>query len=414
MTSTHRRWASCWWAILLLIGVATTGCSNAEGDSPPADAGVPYSVDTSGSGPGALRSAETMPFVDRRVTAQASTVLRVKYESTDGRTNEPTQVWGAFLVPASPRPADGWQTVVLAHGTVGLLGECGATLSPALGDLAATAAAWLGQGYLVVVPDYQGLGFPGGTEPTHPYLDARTEAMNVIDGVRAARRLVPGVSPRWAALGGSQGGQAVWAANTLAADYGKGLELRGTASLSPAAQFAGIVDLAQRKQLTTDQYGLYTWLLLAVQQENPGFDVTHYVRGAAKDRWHDLAQCLPVYAQTRADVLRSLSPDDLTPDSDAAAAELKALLARRAVPDERAGAPMLVLYGGRDQLIAPQWTAAALATACANGDTVMSQFQPTADHGGVNGDIVVGWIINRFDDEPALSTCASEPRSEQQ
>ncbi|WP_020172225.1 lipase family protein [Gordonia polyisoprenivorans] len=410
-----RRLAGWWLAILVIVAVVATGCSSNPDPAPTdsGDPGVAYDVNTSGTGPGALRAAQTMPYLDRRVTAQASTALRIRYASTDGRTGAPTTVWGAVFVPSSARPADGWDTVVLAHGTTGLLGECGVTLDPTLGDLAATAAAWLEQGYVVVVPEYQGLGYPGSSDPTHPYLDARTEGMNVIDGVRAARALVPGVSTRWAALGGSQGGQAVWAANTLAGTYGAGLDLRGTASLSPAAQFSGLVDLATRRQLTLDQYGLYTWLILAVQQENPGFDLGKYVRGAAKSHWDELAQCLPVHAQARASILRSLSPDDLTPDSPADAAALTALLARRAVPDQRPAAPMLVLYGGRDQLIDSRWTAAAIGSACANGATLQSQFQPDADHGGVAGDSVVGWILNRFDDEPAFSTCGTAPGSEQ-
>lgn len=400
--------------VAALVGIAVlAGCSDSPRQPNPTQIGVPYAVDTSGQGPGSLRAAETMPLLDRRVTAQASTTLRVQYESTDGRTGASTKVWAAIFVPAATRPASGWQVIVLAHGTSGLLGECGVTLQESLGDLAVTAAAWLQQGYVVVVPDYQGLGIVGGTEPTHPYLDARTEGMNVIDGVRAARALVPGISTTWAALGGSQGGQAVWAANTLSATYGKGLDLRGTASLSPAADVSGLVGLAQRKALTTDQYGLYTWLILALQHENPGFDISRYVRGAAQQRWDVLAQCLPGRSAERAQVLRSLSPADLVPATDADADALTALLARRSVPDQRAAAPMLVVYGGRDQLVNWRWTAAAIAAACSRGDTLQSQFQPTADHGGVNGDSVVGWIINRFNDEQAFSTCGARTGSDQ-
>ena len=53
----------------------------------------------------------------------------------------------------------------------------------------------------------------------HPYLDSRTAGLNIIDSVRALRAAFSDVSARWVALGGSQGGGAVWSADEQVASY---------------------------------------------------------------------------------------------------------------------------------------------------------------------------------------------------
>ncbi len=102
--------------------------------------------------------------------------------------------------------------------------------------------ALLSLGYILVVPDYQGLGTDTGY---HPYLDATTEGYNMIDAARATRKLLPNASDKWVAFGVSQGGQASWAANELNATYSSpDLNLVGSVSVSPAADIAGLADLA--------------------------------------------------------------------------------------------------------------------------------------------------------------------------
>ena len=62
-----------------------------------------------------------------------------------------------------------------------------------------------------------------------------TAAFNTIDAVRAMRDISATVSARWMAVGYSQGGQAVWAANELNSYYGNDLQLQGSVALAPAA-----------------------------------------------------------------------------------------------------------------------------------------------------------------------------------
>src|SRR5262249_32926538 len=73
-----------------------------------------------------------------------------------------------------------------AHGTTGLGDQCSLTTGLADGsapDLTIARDA-VGQGFTVVVPDYQGLGTPGD----HAYLVGQAEGRNVLDGTPPASR----------------------------------------------------------------------------------------------------------------------------------------------------------------------------------------------------------------------------------
>ncbi|GAA1462080.1 lipase family protein [Williamsia maris] len=396
-----------------VIALVITACggSGDEAQAPPsADSpaiGAELRIDSTDAGPGSLVSATEMPLLDRRVTAAASISARVEYRSTSGITDKPTTVTGSIFVPLGTPPSGGWPLVALGHGTTGVLGECGPSLDPTLLGVTTLASGLLRLGYAVTVTDYEGLGTPGSTEPTHPYLDATTEGMNVIDSVRAARRLSKSVSARWAALGTSQGGQAVWSANELAGTYSPELNLLGTASVSPAADIAPLAQAAQDKKLTEDQYGALQWLLLALKRENPDLDLDLYRRGVVETQWKALSQCSPEFAAARTAAVRAIAPDDLVPSTPEATATLTNLLAARSLPKAKASAPMLVLYGGKDQLVTPAWTTAALARACRRGDDVQFQLDPDKGHDDVDTAPALGWLANRFNGAPIGSSCGA-------
>ena len=115
--------------------------------------------------------------------------------------------------------------IALGHGTTGIDEPCAPSLSESLLGLSTPVAGFVLNGYAVALPDYQGLGSAG----VHPYTDARTAGLNMIDSVRALRHTFKNVSNRWAAVGGSQGGGAAWAADEQASDLraGTGHRRRG-------------------------------------------------------------------------------------------------------------------------------------------------------------------------------------------
>ncbi len=184
--------------------------------------------------PGDLISAEPMDaylLPGARLRAHA---WRVLYRST-GAVGEPTAVSGTVLLPRSkargPRPL-----VAYAVGTHGI----GDAAAPS--RLLARGREWeagliamvLARGWAVAVTDYQGLGTPGD----HAYMVGRALGPNVLDVMRAARRLIPGELPvegPAAIVGYSEGGAAAaWAAQ-LQPTYAPDVPLVAVAAGAAAA-----------------------------------------------------------------------------------------------------------------------------------------------------------------------------------
>ncbi|GAA2070680.1 lipase family protein [Williamsia deligens] len=391
----------------VLVTIAAVGGLVACGDDTPRSApsttsGVPIAGDFSGSGPGSLRSAETLPTVDRRVTRLTSTAARITYQSTSGVDGSSVVVSGTVFSPIGPAPQGGWPVIAYGHGTTGVQHECAPSLSPSLLGAADAIGILVKDGYVVVMPDYQGLGLD---DTYHPYLDAATVGHNMIDGVRAARQLVSGTSDRWIAIGSSQGGQAAWAANELSGNYGAGLDLLGSVSLAPVTDISDMATKAAAGTLTQQQQGIYPWILWAQAKMHPDLDLDDYRHGTAQRRWDVLTACQGDLAAQRASVVRQLTPDDLRPSSPAATTALRDDFARMRLPTQRAGAPMLVVYGAKDQLVDPQWTGDAIGDACRRGDTVESYLLPEAGHDDIDGTFAVAWIQARLRGTPPLNTC---------
>ncbi|MFC4314144.1 alpha/beta hydrolase family protein [Steroidobacter flavus] len=134
-------------------------------------------------------------------------VIQVTYDSI-GVRSEPVTLSAAIYVPqgcAGPFPL-----LAQAHGT-----QSDRKRSSAEVDAGNTAITFFAaQGYLVVTPDYLGLG--KSDYPFHPYLHADSEASAIIDAIRAARAaardLAIPADDRVMLFGYSQGGHAAMAA----------------------------------------------------------------------------------------------------------------------------------------------------------------------------------------------------------
>ena len=395
----------------LLVAVCLTAPA-CQSDSAPKKAGpvtvpgIDLKPDTTGAGqvPGALVSASTFPTLDLRLKSVVSLAARIEYTSTSGITGEHTEVSGSVFVPNGTPPPGGWPIVVFGHATSGMQRECGPSGSSTLAGLSLPIAALVKAGYLVSLPDYQGLG-PGTAG--HPYADGTTVGYNVIDAARAAHKLVPESADRWLAVGVSQGGQAAWAANELAAHYGTGLNLVGTVSLSPATDLTGLASGAAAGSLSKEQYAILQLILASLAAENPSLNLQDYRRGGVAEHWDVLASCHTEDAAARAAAIEKITPDDLRPASPQAEATLQGLLAKRSLPKEPTSAPMLVMYGGQDTLLPPDWTNKALAAACRLGDVIDIMFQPTKGHADIDVASSYDWIKDRFDGVPAPNSCPS-------
>jgi pimeloyl-ACP methyl ester carboxylesterase len=290
----------------------------------------------------------------------------------------------------------------MGHGTTGVQHDCGPSLWPNLLGAADPVATLVNAGYMVTMPDYQGLGMD---RTYHPYLDSTTVGYNLIDAVRAARKVVPAASDRWLAFGSSQGGQAAWAANELAPAYGEGLELLGAVSVAPAADVAGLADSAAAGTLTLEQGSALQWALVALKEEHPELNLDDYRRGVVADKWDILSACAGPLVAQRTDIPKEVTPDDLRPATEEAVTRLRDYLAKMSLPKTRTAAPMLIVYGELDKVVLPQWTDAAVRRACSLGDVIEAYLVPGRGHDDIDGAVAIGWIAQRFAGVEANNSC---------
>lgn len=156
---------------------------------------------------------------------------RVQYTST-GFDGSPVVVSGAVYLPEGKAPKGGWRVISWAHGTVGSADVCAPSRRGASERDRTFLGEWLKRGYVIVASDYEGLGTPG----PHPYTHGKSQAYGVVDIVRAARSLDKRLSRSWMVIGQSQGGQAALFTGSLANDYARELDFRGTISTAPLSR----------------------------------------------------------------------------------------------------------------------------------------------------------------------------------
>jgi pimeloyl-ACP methyl ester carboxylesterase len=366
--------------------------------------GLPVPIQTAnltGSGPGSLVSATTMPGLVTSGDGRHLQAARVVYRSTSGDDGAPTVVSGAVVVPLGPPPAGGWPIVAFGHGTTGIDEPCAPSNSDSLMGMSGVVAAMISKGFAVVMPDYEGLGAPG----VHPYTDARTAGLNMIDAVRALRFTFKNVSNRWIALGHSQGGGAAWAADERAREYAPELDLVGAVALAPAADVTKFVDKAQAGTLTRDQMLAFTLIVESLSRRFPELNREDYRRGSAVRSWDVLTACSGSLVDRRPAAAVALTPAELTPSSAIAAARLRDRLQRWALPQLPLSAPMYVVYGSSDTLIDAQWTTDAIERACALGGTITWQLQQGKGHGDIDFSQALTWIVDRFAGKPVTNDC---------
>jgi hypothetical protein len=389
---------------LLLIAAVAAGCSSAPSiTSAPANS-EPY---------GSVVSSESVSELDPGLSAVTGWARTFTYASKSGVNESATHVAGTLLVPRGAPPPGGWRLVSFGHPATGSLPAC----APTLAELSPALEPFLRAGLAVVVSDYQGLGSPdpGGDsrkrDSYHPYLDSTTAGYNLIDAARAARALLASsntaASEDWLAFGIGQGGQAAWAANELVANHGWSLELLGAVAISPVADINGLADLAAEGALNTQQkLDLQAFLAGLRNAYGNDFNLDDYRGGIIQQNWDALLGCEGRAREARTAIADRIGPGDLKPHSDAATESLRGYLRKTSLPQGPTQAPMLVMYGGQDPLIPPDWTAAALDRACRMGDVIETHLlPPDAPPGQFDSAAVLDWMAQRVSGAPAPNNC---------
>jgi alpha-beta hydrolase superfamily lysophospholipase len=321
---------------------------------------------------------------------------RVMYMSTtwDGR---PTPVTGLVIAPlgqaAKARPVLAW-----AHGTTGAARGCAPSLAqnpvrefqargginpvdigvPYLGD-------FLARGYVVVASDYQGLGGPGRPQ----YLVGETTARGVLDIVRAAGRLKgTGAGREVSLLGWSQGGHAALFAGEIGATYAPDLKIQGVATLAPSASLMSpLVDKLFRSN-TPHVYLIANGYGAAYDLPMTAFTA----RGRELTKVAGESCVLEVFKQA------ATSP---APGVDADITGVPGwvpALTRNQAGLRASAAPILIVHGTADSIVAPAGTPFYADRARAAGSQVTVAWIEGGDHRSIMAagkDQILAWLDAR-------------------
>lgn len=192
------------------------------------------------------------PVVDTPGGMQA---WRVRYWTT-GDSGRPQEVTGMVVAPREAMPAQPRRVIAWDHGTSGVSNQCAPSNSPGFWQQAGIEA--VKRGYVLVAPDYPGLGSAG----VHPYLVGQPTARSTLDAVRAASQIAGAATGRsFAVWGESQGGHAALWTGQLARSYAPDLNLVGVAAAAPPTDLIGNLrqgsDPSVRAFLTA--FTAYSW-----------------------------------------------------------------------------------------------------------------------------------------------------------
>lgn len=301
-----------------------------------------------------------------------------------GIAGKQVAVSGLVSVPRGKAPKGGWPVVSFAHGTTGIAAQCAPTRAtgPASGAYSTDVSnaplldRWIKDGYAVVRTDYEGLGGPG----THPYLIGRSEGYGVLDIVRAARHLNPGISDRVVISGHSQGGHAALWAASLAPSYTPDLHVLGTLAFAPqshTAQEVGLLKTVGSSGLS----GIAALILRGVDVATPSLHVASLLTPqAAKLYPQTLTMCLD---QLDGPSSFGSVPLNQMVSSSADLAPATRVLTRNDPDALKIRGRVLIEQGLADTTVLPPFDQSLSQELAKNGAKVTYHTYPGATHGSV-------------------------------
>ena len=344
---------------------------------------------------GNLVSAE--PMVNAPAGMQAWTI---RYLSRDDRGAE-RELTGMVVAPREAVPRQPRRVLAWTHGTWGSAESCAPSLSPRFFEKTPAIDA-VRRGYVVVAPDYPGLGSPG----PHPYLVGTVTARSVLDAVRAARAISGAAAGSdYAVWGESQGGHAALWTGQLQGVDGTGLRLVGVAAGAPptdlAANFRQASDANAKaflSALTTSSWSRYYRVPLRIgRARTPAIIERLAAKCVSTDSGLKFGTLLGILA-LRQDLAR-VDLGSTPPWSSNAAANSPSPVSR---------VPVMFAQTQNDPLVAPAVTRAFARRMCANRVRVRWMDLPGKDHATTakqSAAATLQWIDGLFVGRQAPNDC---------
>ncbi len=327
---------------------------------------------------------------------------RILYRTT-GPTGATILGSGIVIAPAGPIPPGGRPVIAWAHPTTGVVPRCAPSLALTFFQSVPGLLPMVERGYVVVAPDYPGLGTAG----PHAYLIGDAAARAVLDSVRAAMALPTGAGNRFAVWGHSQGGHAALFTGLAARRYAPDLALVGVAAAAPATDLGALLrdDFTTQGGKSLTAMALWSWARVF------NAPIEEVVAAEAIPTVNDLAEiCIEslfdIYTRQVTELplqRRFLRVPDIT-----RVEPWRGIMLRNSPGPLPREIPVFIAQGTADNIVPPTVTAAFVRRQCRAGSAVRVVLMPAVGHAFVARDAAlaaVQWIGDRFAGVPPPSDC---------
>jgi hypothetical protein len=338
--------------------------------------------------PGELIRSE--PFYKYDLSYEISAV-RILYHSHSPH-GEDVAVSGVVLLPNGTPPASGWPVIAWAHDFTGSARECAPSLLRNLNE-GPLLSMYAHLGYAVVASDYAGLGtgFP------HAALDMRSNALDVIYSIPAARAAVPQLGSNWVAAGYSKGGLVAVGVAEAGSEIGDP-HYFGAIAISGVGEPQEIFERLFRGPT----YSMLVFLAHGIKTVFPEFRVEEMLTEKA----------IPLYQYISHACETRLGPEPaaremLVPDWERNRF-VKEFFRRNRPGLKPAYGPLLLISGEADAEVPSALAATAVAQLCKQKDRVLFVTYPGLNASAVLQNSVseqISWIRGRFAGLPAPGNC---------
>jgi hypothetical protein len=426
-----RRWRRPHWGLVIAVVAALAGgwylwYVNTDAGTTPA-AVAPGAKADSGR---LVRVESTKSFLPDEVAGLArqkygaaaagitAGVTRVVYEfrsyDVDGTA---LTIYARAYIPSSP--VGRLPVFAFGTGTTGIGDQCSPTLEqPQKVDWAnyeSHMMMYAGQGYVAVVPDYE-----GHRDPTrlHHYMVGELEGRAMLDSVRGLSRLPQAAGRLDRAnlfLGGySQGGHAAFWADKIQPTYAPELPAKGVVGFGPVMSVKDtLADVTHAANI--NWFGPY---VLASYRDyyKQSFNAerilqTRRLTNLLKDATgHCIDTVLPFWGHTPTGVytpefIQAMAAGDYT-----GYPEFSDALDRNLTGDQPTGSAKLINQGQHDNVVLPRQQEAMLPVMCQHSrGSVQLKVYPTADHYTTMARSIqdtLTWMSNLRAGQPVTSNCA--------
>ncbi|HAV5373433.1 TPA: alpha/beta hydrolase [Acinetobacter baumannii] len=187
--------------------------------------------------------SESNYAIDKVDNASSIKVMTYNMTNVQGKTATATAM---VLFPKAIQPKDGYRVVVWEHGTVGVGDGCAPSKNAINPRFKILAETLLAAGYVIIAPDYEGLGTPG----VHPYLNLSSEAKSALAAVKAAKEHYgTQLKGDWMSIGQSQGGHASLGTAEFA---NTDISYKGAVAGAPASSLGTIIQIYIDPEMNQD------------------------------------------------------------------------------------------------------------------------------------------------------------------